>query len=281
MATLSTFFDMVYVQVSGSPGTGNATLGSALIGFQTPAAAGITNGTPVSYRMTDGTNWETAHGTINVSGSTYTLVRGVDTIRSNNSNSLVNFTSASGVTVLICPLSQDLNYFLSAQASQMFNSTQQAQMIANLGLGLNVTNFSSLNATPSCVSAGTFYTCGFGYTFTPAYTGKILLFCQAFVAQGSGSGIQTNDIIRGGLRTGTGTPPSLGAVATSFTNVSGGAFIRFPYNSTTWNEEIASIAVTQNLTVGTTYWYDFAITDNTTAGVTVEGQINSLTIFEF
>lgn len=133
MATLSTFFDMVYVQVSGSPGAGNATLGSALIGFQTPAAAGITNGTPVSYKATDGINWETAHGTINVSGSTYTLVRGVDTIKSSNSNALVSF--GAGVTVAITELSQDLNAFVSAGAAQSFSGGQQLQALENLGIG--------------------------------------------------------------------------------------------------------------------------------------------------
>jgi hypothetical protein len=134
MTTLSTFFDMVYVQVSGSPGTGNATLGSALIGFQTPAAAGITNGTPVSYRMTDGTNWETAHGTIGVSGSTYTLTRGVDTIKSSNSNAGVNF--GSGVTVVITELSQDLNTLVSVEGSQSFTTAQQTQGRSNLGLSI-------------------------------------------------------------------------------------------------------------------------------------------------
>ena len=176
MSTLSTFFDMVYVQVSGSPGTGNATLGSALIGFQTPAAAGITNGTPVSYRMTDGTNWETAHGTIGVSGSTYTLVRGVDTIKSSNSNSLVSFGS-SGVTVLICPLSQDLNALVSTGAAQSFNSTQQAQGRTNLGIAAAAfvatgasSSISSSSSSPIIFPNTTFNTGSFYDTSTGEWT---------------------------------------------------------------------------------------------------------------
>ena len=105
MATLSTFFDMVYVNATESSGHGPFMLGTAVTGFQTAAAAGITNGTPVSYKATDGTNWETAHGVIDVSGSVYTLTRGVDTIKSSNSNALVNF--GSGVVVCLTELSQD------------------------------------------------------------------------------------------------------------------------------------------------------------------------------
>ena len=105
MATLSTFFDMVYVNATETSGHGPFMLGTAVTGFQTAAAAGITNGTPVSYKATDGTNWETAHGVIDVSGSTYTLTRGVDTIKSSNSNALVNF--GSGVVVCLTELSQD------------------------------------------------------------------------------------------------------------------------------------------------------------------------------
>ena len=86
-------------------------------------------------------NWETAHGVVDVSGSTYTLTRGVDTIKSSNSNSLVNF--GSGVVVAITELSQDLNGLVSAAASQSFTSSQQLQARENIGahisgLALNV-----------------------------------------------------------------------------------------------------------------------------------------------
>ena len=84
-----TFYDMVNVNVTGSPGTGAFTLGTALTGYQTPGAQSIPNNTYISYRASDGTNWETAHGQLTLSGSTYTLSRGVDTIESSNSNSLV------------------------------------------------------------------------------------------------------------------------------------------------------------------------------------------------
>ena len=110
MAYQPTFFDMVNVTVTGSPGTSDMTLGSALIGFQN--ATGIANNTWISYRATDGTNWETAHGKITISGGVATLAsRGTDTLVSSNSNALVSF--GAGVTVIICPTSQDLNAFVS------------------------------------------------------------------------------------------------------------------------------------------------------------------------
>ena len=60
------YFDMVLVNVTGSPGTNPMTLGTAVQGFQTPGEAGVSSGTPVSYRASDGTNWETAHGILEI-----------------------------------------------------------------------------------------------------------------------------------------------------------------------------------------------------------------------
>jgi hypothetical protein len=242
MATLSTFFDMVYVQVSGSPGTGNATLGSALIGFQTPAVAGITNGTPISYRMTDGTNWETAHGSIDVSGSTYTLVRGVDTIRSSNSNSTVNFTASSGVTVLICPLSQDLNAFFSINKS----------IYAGLA-----------GSAISCPTASSIYMGGFGsqLSFTPTKHGIVLVggVCNTVVASAN-----AGDIIRTYLYYGTGSPPAAGAAATGTQE---GQFSAFNYSPTIRQYSTPSFLL--SLSVGTAYWFDVAAADATSNSASI------------
>ena len=171
MATLSTFFDMVYVYATETSGHGPFTLGAAVGGFQTAAAAGITNGTPVSYRATDGTNWETAHGVIDVSGSTYTLTRGVDTIKSSNSNSLVSF--GSGVTVAITELSQDLNMLVSAGAAQSFTATQKIIAQTNIGVAnllasaISSTNFSTASTTYTAVT-------GMTISFTAPASGEVV-----------------------------------------------------------------------------------------------------------
>ena len=243
MATLSTFFDMVYVQVSGTPGTGTATLGSALIGFQTAAAAGITNGTPVSYRMTDGTNWETAHGTIDVSGSTYTLVRGVDTIKSSNSNSLVSF-GGSGVTVLISPLSQDLNALVSAGAAQSFTSAQQAQGRANIGAAsVPATSTGDYGAASGTSTSGTMF--GAGFSFTPSKSGSCLILVQygaVCTSQGYGQ-----------IRYGTGAAPSQGSSAA-------GSSLGYVLSCNSSYIGNACLIGVVSLTVGTTYWFDLILT---------------------
>jgi hypothetical protein len=283
VSTLSTFFDMVYVQVSGSPGTGNATLGSALIGFQTPAAAGITNGTPVSYRMTDGTNWETAHGTINVSGSTYTLVRGVDTIESSNSNSLVNFTASSGITVLICPLSQDINAWVSAGAAQSFSSTQAQQARTNIATAPSVTTFPIQPvAYVSCPSSGVAfaasYMAGFGgtFAFTPSRSGTVLLSVISTLI--NFSGLANNDIVRLFVAYGTGTAPSIGAIA-SGTLIA--QIVTTVFNSSYVLRQTGGMSAALSLTVGTAYWFDLSVNDGTTASVVLGVNNTALSILEF
>lgn len=198
MATLSTFFDMVYVYATESSGHGPFTLGAAVTGFQTAAAAGITNGTPVSYRATDGVNWETAHGVIDVSGSTYTLTRGVDTIKSSNSNSLVSF--GSGVTVLIAPLSQDINNWLSVGASQSFSSASQTQGRSNLGAGIlgalnlnaylsanqGTSSFTKVNLDTIVTDTQSAFDNSLNYRYTPKVAGLYLFSASVLVLSTTG-----------------------------------------------------------------------------------------------
>ena len=50
--------DRAKMSVSGSPGTGNITLGGALAGYQSFSQAGINNGDTFPYCANDGINWE-------------------------------------------------------------------------------------------------------------------------------------------------------------------------------------------------------------------------------
>lgn len=83
-------------QVSTSTtGTGTVTLGAALPGFRTFAAAGIADGDEVRYVIEDGANWEIGVGTYSSAGPT--MARLVE--ESSNSNSAISLSGAARVYV--------------------------------------------------------------------------------------------------------------------------------------------------------------------------------------
>lgn len=95
--------------VSGTPGTGAVTLGSAVAGHQAFVTAGVINGDIVSYVIEDGTSWEVGQGTYSSSGPTLTRT----TIQgSSNGGGAVSFTSSA--VVYIAALATDLTQGTSA-----------------------------------------------------------------------------------------------------------------------------------------------------------------------
>jgi len=80
---------------TATTGTGTLTLGSAVDGYQTFAAAGVVDADVVRYVIEDGTDWEIGTGTYTASGTT--LSRTV--IESSNSNSALNLTGNAVVFV--------------------------------------------------------------------------------------------------------------------------------------------------------------------------------------
>jgi hypothetical protein len=90
--------------VSGTPGTGAITLGSAVAGYQSLAAAGVTNGAVVSYGISDvSTAWEIGQGTYTTSGTS--LAR-TTVLASSNSGAAISVTSAA--TVYLTAFASDL-----------------------------------------------------------------------------------------------------------------------------------------------------------------------------
>lgn len=114
----TTVYDLIYVNVTGAPGTGTFTIGAAVAGFR--ALSTIPNGTQISYGATDGTRTEVSKGTVGGSGTT--LTRGEDTIAGTNGTSLVNFT-ASGVLVAAIWSGFDMTLLLSTLATAVGNIT--------------------------------------------------------------------------------------------------------------------------------------------------------------
>lgn len=87
-------FDRVQMTVSGTPGTGTITLGSATTGYRSFASASVPNGAKVSYVVTDGSAWEVGTGTYTSTGTT--LAR---TLIASSTGSLLSLSSSAVVSI--------------------------------------------------------------------------------------------------------------------------------------------------------------------------------------
>jgi len=80
---------------TATTGTGTITLGSAVDGYQTFAAAGVSDADAVSYVIEDGNDWEIGIGTYTASGTT--LSRTVS--ESSNAGSAISLSGEAVVFV--------------------------------------------------------------------------------------------------------------------------------------------------------------------------------------
>lgn len=87
---------------TATTGTGNVTLGLAVLGYQTFVDAGVADADIVRYTIEDGTDWEIGTGTYSTAGNT--LTRSVT--ESSNAGSLINLTGAA--TIYVTAAADDL-----------------------------------------------------------------------------------------------------------------------------------------------------------------------------
>jgi len=104
-AGISTLYNRAKMTVSGTPGTGAITLGSASAGFQTFASAGLVNNSVSSYVIEDSGNaWEVGQGHYTSSGTVWNR----DIIfASSNSGSAIS--ASSSAVVYLTALANDVH----------------------------------------------------------------------------------------------------------------------------------------------------------------------------
>lgn len=102
-------FNRVWFNVSGTPGTGAVTVGTAVGGYQTPAGASVPNGNVCSYTAVDGLAWETGKTTYTVSGTSCSR-----SLLESSTGSLLNLSSTA--TMAFQAIAEDMTIATEAQA---------------------------------------------------------------------------------------------------------------------------------------------------------------------
>lgn len=129
-------------------GTTDWTFSSAIVGYQSPSAAGVVNGTKYKYRAesADLSQWEIGEGSYNT--STGVLSRTTVLFNSSGGTSKINFTATPQVAIVL--LKEDL---ISVEEANSFTTTQKAQAQNNIAVPPTIQSLTS--GTSATYTTGT------------------------------------------------------------------------------------------------------------------------------
>ncbi|MFA7279829.1 MAG: hypothetical protein WC100_07015 [Sterolibacterium sp.] len=137
---MNKLFNRVKVRVSGNPGTGTMTLGSAYPGFTTFQGAGAVTGDIVSYVIEEGTSYEVGTGTLTISGDVVTLAR--TTVRmSSNGGSKISVTSSARVICSQAREDIEQSSTFDSRAEAIATSIPDTVLIISISDGGNILDF--------------------------------------------------------------------------------------------------------------------------------------------
>ena len=133
---------------TATTGTGTITLGSAVAGFQTFAAAGVANADVVRYVIEDGSAWEIGTGTYTSAGTTMSR-----TLISSSTGSLL--TLSGSAQVYVAATAEDFNIMTAASGSASAPShsfdaaTNTGMFLSGASLGFSVSGNTRMTIDPN------------------------------------------------------------------------------------------------------------------------------------